>query len=430
VALRDEGAAALDWVASYLERARELPALAQVAPGEVREALPVSAPEQGEEFAAVLRDVEEVLLPGVTHWQSPRFFAYFSTTGSEPAILADLLAAGLNQVGILWRASPALQELEEVTLAWLAELLGLPGGWHGHLEQGASIATLGALAAAREAKPGHVLASEHAHSSVERACRLLGMELRKVTVDEAFRLRPAALDLDGASAVVATVGTTSTTSVDPVEAVVERCAPAGVWVHVDAAYAGSAMVCPELRWAFGGIEGVDSLVVNPHKWLLTTQGCSAFWTRRPEDLRAAFSLVPEYLRTSDEVVSLSEYSVELGRGFRALKLWTVLRCFGREGLQEVIRRGIALAELFEGWVRDEPGWELCAPRPFSVVCFRRDGSDEENEALLERVNATGEVFLSGTRLDGRFVLRLACGNARQTEDDVRVAWEVLRRCVR
>jgi len=430
VALRDDGAAALDWVASYLERVRELPALAQVAPGEIRAALPASPPEQAEEFADVLRDVEEVLLPGVTHWQSPRFFAYFSTTGSEPAILADLLAAGLDQVGILWRTSPALQELEEVTLAWLAELLGLPAGWHGQLEQGASIATLSALFAAREAKPGFVLASEHAHSSVDRACRLLGMELRKVPVDEEFRLRPEALDLDGASAVVATVGTTSTTSVDPVAAVVERCAQAGVWVHVDAAYAGSAMVCPELRWAFDGIEGVDSLVVNPHKWLLVTQGCSAFWTRRPDDLRAAFSLVPEYLRTSDEVVSSSEYSVELGRSFRALKLWAVLRCYGRDGLQEAIRGSIALAELFEGWVRDEPGWELCAPRPFSVVCFRREGSDEENEALLERVNATGEVFLSGTRLNGRFVLRLAAGNARQTEDDVRVAWEVLQRCAR
>jgi aromatic-L-amino-acid decarboxylase len=199
---------------------------------------------------------------------------------------------------------------------------------------------------------------------------------------------------------------------------------------VDAAYAGSAMVCPELRWAFEGIEGVDSLVVNPHKWLLVTQGCSAFWTQRPEELRAAFSLVPEYLRTSDEVVSFSEYSVELGRGFRALKLWTVLRCYGREGLQEAIRRSIALAALFEGWVRDEPGWELCAPRPFSVVCFRREGSDEENEVLLERVNATGEAFLSGTRLNGRFVLRLATGNARQTEDDVGAAWEVLQRCAR
>ena len=430
MSLREDGPATLDWVASYLERVRELPALAQVSPGEIRAALPAFAPEQGEEFAAVLGDLDEVLLPGLTHWQSPRFFAYFSTTGSEPAVLAELLAAGLNQVGILWRTSPALQELEEVVLAWLAGLLGLPKGWHGQLEQGASIATLAALAAAREARPGHVLASEHAHSSVERACRLLGLELRKVPVDESFRLRPEALEHDGARAVVATVGTTSTTSVDSVGAVVEACAPRGVWVHVDAAYAGSAMVCPELRWAFEGIERVDSLVVNPHKWLLATQGCSAFWTRRPDDLRAAFSLVPEYLRTSDEVVSFSEYSVELGRGFRALKLWAVLRCYGREGLQRTIRDGIRLAEIFEGWVRDEPGWELCAPRPFSVVCFRREGSDEENEALLERVNASGEVFLSGTRLNGRFVLRLAAGNARQTEEDVRVAWEVLRRCAR
>ena len=430
MSVRADGPAALEWVASYLDRLRELPALAQVAPGEIRAALPASPPERGEEFSAVLRDLDDVLLPGLTHWQSPRFFAYFSSTGSEAAVLADLVASGLNQVGILWRTSPALQELEEVALAWLAEFLGLPRGWHGHLEQGASIATLEALAAAREARPGFVLASEHAHSSVERACRLLGMELRKVPVDDAFRLRPEAMELDGASAVVATVGTTSTTSVDPVAAVVERCAPAGVWVHVDAAYAGSAMVCPELRWAFEGIDGVDSLVVNPHKWLLTTQGCSAFWTRRPEDLRAALSLVPEYLRTGDEVASFSEYSVELGRGFRALKLWAVLRCYGREGLQEAIRSSVRLAEIFEGWVLEAPGWELCAPRPFSVVCFRCEGSDEENEALLERVNASGEVFLSGTRLGGRFVLRLAAGNARQAEEDVRVAWEVLRRCAR
>jgi aromatic-L-amino-acid decarboxylase len=210
VSLREDGPAALDWVASYLERVRDLPALAQVSPGEIRAALPVSPPEQGEEFAAVLRDLDDLLLRGLTHWQSPRFFAYFSTTGSEAAILADLLAAGLNQVGILWRTSPALQELEEVTLGWLADLLGLPSGWHGHLEQGASVATLGALAAAREAKPGHVLASEHAHSSVERACRLLGMELRKVGVDDGFRLRPEALDLDGASVLPPASGCTST----------------------------------------------------------------------------------------------------------------------------------------------------------------------------------------------------------------------------
>jgi aromatic-L-amino-acid decarboxylase len=426
---REDGAAALDWVASYLEGVRELPVLAQVAPGELRARLPASPPERAEPFAAVLRDLDEILLPGMTHWQSPRFFAYFANTGSEPGILAELLAAGLNQVGILWRTSPALQELEELTLDWLAQLLGLPEGLHGHIEDTASTCTMVALAAARQARPKAraVCYSEHAHSSVAKACRLLALEPRPVPVDEAFRLRPDALDLDGACAVVATIGTTSTSSVDPVPALADACELAGAWLHVDAAYAGSAAVCPELRHLFEGWERADSVCVNPHKWLLTPMDCSAFWTRRPDDLRAAFSLVPEYLRVSEEVASLSEYSPVLGRRFRALKLWAVLRCYGREGLQERIREAIRLAALFEGWVRDEPGWEVTAPRPFSLVCFRRDGSDPENEALLERVNATGEAFLSHTKVGGRYTLRLAVGNARTTEADVRVAWDVLRR---
>jgi len=428
VSLRQDGAAALDWAERYLERVGDLPVLARVEPGEIRRRLPAAPPDDAEPFASILRDLDEVLMPGVTHWQSPRFFAYFATTGSEAGILAELLTACLNNVGILWRASPVLQELEEVALDWLAELLGLPSGWHGHLENGASLSTLGALAAARQAKPGRrvVVCSEQAHSSVDKACRLLELELRKTSVDDAFRLRPDALDLEGACAVVATVGTTSTTSVDPVAAVADVCEKEGVWLHVDAAYAGSAMVCPEFRWAFAGIERVDSLVVNPHKWLFVPQGCSAVWTRRPEAFRDAFSMIPEYLRTPDDVVSFSEYGPELGRGFRALKLWTVLRCLGRAGLQAQIRNGVRLAELFEGWVRDEPGWELCAPRPFSVVCFRRDASDEENEALLARVNASGEIFISHTRLNGRYVLRLAVGSARTTEEDVRRAWDVIR----
>jgi len=429
VSFRDDGAAAVDWVASYLERVGELPVLAQVEPGELRSRLPQAPPETPEPFSAVLRDLDEVLLPAVTHWQSPRFFAYFPSTGSEPGILAELLLAGLNQVGILWRTSPALQELEEVTLDWLAQLLGLPPGLHGHLEDGASTGTMAALAAAREAKPGarFVVCSEHAHSSVEKGCRILGLESRPTPVDDRFRLRPDALDLNGACAVVATIGTTSTSSVDPVAAIADACEPEGVWLHVDAAYAGSAAICPELRDAFAGWERADSIVVNPHKWLSTPMGCSAFWTRRPQDLRAAFSLVPEYLRVSEEVASLSEYSPALGRQFRALKLWTVLRCYGREGLQRRIREAIALAALFEGWVREEPGWEVTAPRPFSLVCFRRDGSDDDNEALLERVNATGELFISHTRLNGRYTLRLAVGSARTTEADVRRAWDVLRR---
>jgi aromatic-L-amino-acid decarboxylase len=429
MSFREDGAATVEWVAAYLERVRDFPVLARVEPGQLRDALPASPPDAPEPFAAVLRDVDDVLLPAVTHWQSPRFFAYFANTGSEPAILAELLMAGLNQVGILWRTSPALQELEEVVLGWLAQLLGLPNGLHGHLEDTASTGTMTALAAARAAKPDArvVVCSEHAHSSVEKACRLLELEVRPAPGDDAFRLRADTLDLDGACAVVATVGTTSTSSIDPVPALADACEHAGIWLHVDAAYAGSAAVCPELRGLFSGWERADSIVVNPHKWLLTTMGCSALWTRRPDDLRAAFSLVPEYLRVSEEVASLSEFSPALGRQFRALKLWAVLRCYGREGLQDRIRDAIALAARFEEWVRGEPGWEVVAPRPFSLVCFRREGSDEENEALLERVNASGEVFLSHTRLRGRYVLRLAVGNARTTEADVRLAWDVLRR---
>jgi aromatic-L-amino-acid/L-tryptophan decarboxylase len=429
VSFRDDGEAALAWVARYLDEVRELPVLAHIQPGEIRSRLPSEPPEQAEPFAAVLRDLDEVLLPGITHWQSPRYFAYFATTGSEPGILAELLAAGLNQVGILWRASPALQELEEVTLDWLRQLLGLPGDFRGHIEDSASVGTLTALAAARGAAPGRrvVVCSEHAHSSVDKAARILELEVRKVPADGAFRLRPDLLELSDACAAVATVGTTSTASIDPVLEIADACQAAGTWLHVDAAYAGAAAICPELRRLFDGWERADSVVVNPHKWLATPMDCSALWTRRIDAFRDAFSLVPEYLRVSDEVVSLNEVSIPLGRRFRALKLWAVLRCFGREGLQAMIREHVRLAELFEGWVRAEPGWEICAPRLLSLVCFRREGSDQDNEALLERVNASGEIFISHTRLNGRYVLRLAIGNLRTTEDDVRRAWEVLGR---
>ncbi|HEU4943314.1 MAG TPA: pyridoxal-dependent decarboxylase [Gaiellaceae bacterium] len=429
MSFREDGATTLEWVAAYLERLREFPVLAQVEPGEIRSRLPAGPPDEPEPFSAVLADLDGMLMDGVTHWQSPRYFAYFANTGAEPGILAELLIAALNQVGILWRASPVLQELEEVTLDWLRQLLGLPEGLHGHIEDTASVGTLAALAAARTAAPGRrvVLASEHAHSSVDKACRILELEARKVPVDGEYRLRPELLELDDACAVVATVGTTSTASVDPVPEVAAACEAAGTWLHVDAAYAGAAAVCPELRPLFAGWERADSVVVNPHKWLATPMDCSALWTRRVEDFRRAFSLVPEYLRVSEDVVSLNEVSVPLGRRFRALKLWAVLRTFGRDGLQAMIREHVRLAERFRRWVEDEPGWEVCAPRHFSLVCFRREGSDRDNEALLERVNASGEVFLSHTRLDGLYVLRLAIGNARTTEDDVRLAWDVLRR---
>jgi aromatic-L-amino-acid decarboxylase len=427
---RRDGAAALEWVDHYLSGMRELPVLADVERGDVRARLPASPPERGEPFEAVLRDLDEVIVPGLTHWNHPRFFAYFAISGSEPGILAELVASALNVNAMLWKTSPAATELEELALEWLRQLLGLPEGLHGHIEDTASTSTLAALAVAREQAPGGaVVCSEHAHSSVDKAARLLGMPLRKVPVDGEFRLRPDALPLDGAAAVVATVGTTSSTSVDPVPEIADLCERAGVWLHVDAAYAGSAAVCEEFRWALAGCERADSLVVNPHKWLFTPIDCSCLYTRRPDAFRNAFSLVPDYLRTSEEdVTNLMEYGPALGRRFRALKLWAVVRCYGREGLQALIREHVRLARLFASWVEAEPGWEIAAPYPFSVVCFRRDASDEDNEALLGRANATGEIFMSGTRLDGRYVLRLAVGNSRTTEADVRRAWDVLKAC--
>ncbi len=428
--LRQDGAAALEWAARYLERVGELPVLAQVAPGEIRARLPASPPEEPEPFATVLSDLDEVLLPGMTHWQHPRYFAYFATSSAEPAILAELLAATLNSVAILWRTAPAATELERVVLDWCAQLLGLPAGWHGHIEDSASTSTLAAIIAAREATGRDlVVCSEQAHSSVEKAARMLGMRLRKLPCDAQFRMRSDVLEgLDQAAVVVATVGTTATTSVDPVPAIADACERAGAWLHVDAAYAGSAMVCPEHRWAFAGVERADSLVVNAHKWMLTPMDCSLFWSRRPDDLRRAFSLIPEYLRTPDaeDALSLSEYGPALGRRFRALKLWAVLRCHGANGLRAHVRGGVALATMFERWVANEPGWELCAPRPFSVVCFALTGGEDRNRELLARVNSSGEIFISHAVLNGRYVLRLAVGQMRTSEADVRRAWDLLR----
>lgn len=429
---REDAAAVAEWIARYLEGVRERPVLARVEPGEIRAALPASPPEAAEPFAAVLRDLDDVLLPGITHWNHPRFFAYFAVSGSEPGILAEFLTAALNVNAMLWRTSPAATELEELAVDWLRQLLGLQDGLHGHIEDTASTSTLAALTAARHLRPtGAVLCSEHAHSSVDKAARLLGLPLRKVAADTEFRLRPdalaAALAEAEAAAVVATVGTTSSTSVDPVPAIAGLCEEAGAWLHVDTAYAGPAAVCEEHRWALAGAERADSLVVNPHKWLFTPIDCSVLYTRRPDVLRDAFSLVPEYLRTSEEdVTNLMDYGPALGRRFRALKLWAVMRCYGREGLQALIREHVRLARLFASWVEEAPGWEVVAPVPFSVVCFRREGSDEENEAVLDRVNATGEAYLSHTVLGGRYVLRLAVGHHRTTEDDVRRAWELLQ----
>ena len=429
--LRTDGAAALEWAARYLERVGELPVLAQVQPGEIRARLPASAPDEPEPFSAILRDLDEVLMPGMTHWQHPRYFAYFATSSSEPAILAELLAATLNSVAILWRTAPASTELEGVVLDWTAELLGLPSGWHGHIEDTASTSTLAAVIAAREATGRDlIVCSDQAHSAADKAARMLGMRLRKVSSDDDFRLDVEAMgELRDAAVVIATVGTTATTSVDPVPAIADVCERDGAWLHVDAAYAGAAMVCPEHRWAFAGVDRADSVVVNAHKWMLTPVDCSLLWTRRPQDFRQAFSVIPEFLRTPDaeDAWSLSEYGPALGRRFRALKLWAVLRCHGRSGLQAHVRGGIELAQKFERWVAEEPGWELCAPRHFSTVCFRVEGDDQRNAELLARANASGELFISHAAPGGRYVLRLAIGQMSTTEADVRQAWDVLRR---
>ena len=424
---REDGYAAVDWAARYLERVGELPVLAQVQPGELTAKLPASAPERGEPFADVLRDVDDLIVPALTNWQHPRFFAYFAVTASEPGIVAELLAAAMQQVALNWRASPASTELELRVVDWVRQLLGLPEGWHGHIEDTASTGTFAALVAARHVTGRNVVVcSEHAHSSVEKAARMLGMELRKQPVDDELRMRVPD-DLGDAAVVVPTVGTTSFASVDPVRALADRAHAVGAWVHVDAAYAGSSWILEEERWSQDGVELADSLVVNPHKWLLVPVDCSLLWTSRPEEFREAFSLIPEYLRTPEDAYALSEYGPALGRRFRSLKLWAVLRCYGAEGLRAIHREHIRLARLFADWVEESPDWELAAPLRFSLVVFRRNGSDEENEDILERVNRSGEIFLSHTRLDGRYVLRLAIGNARTTETDVRRAWEVLNR---
>ena len=423
---RSELDRAVEWVEAYLEGVGDRPVAPAVDPGGIRALLPESPPEHGEPFDAMLRDLDEVIVPGLSQWNHPRFFAWFANTGSEPGILAELLVAALNVNAMTWASSPAATELEEVALSWLAQLLGLPAGWHGHIEDTASTATVAALAAARTLRPGGVVyASEEANFSVEKAARLVGLEFRSVPVDDDFRMRPD-FPLDDATAVVATAGTTGTTSVDPVAELARRCEEAGVWLHVDAAYAGSAAVCPELRWCLDGCDRADSIVVNPHKWLFTPMDCSTMWTRRPDVLRATFGVARDYLADTEDALDLKNYGPALGRRFRALKLWFVLRWYGAEGLRALIREHVRLAQLFASWVAADPDWEVSAPHPFSTVCFRHRTVD--NDEIARVATATGKVFVAPARLRSRPIIRLAIGNARTTEADVELAWEVLREC--
>ncbi|MGH8905710.1 MAG: pyridoxal-dependent decarboxylase [Egibacteraceae bacterium] len=444
------GHAVVEWVARYMERVETFPVLAQVAPGDVRAMLPPLPPEAGEPFERILADLDEVIMPGITHWQSPSFFGYFPANASGAAILGDLVSSGLGVQGMLWATSPACTELETHVLDWLVELLGLPSGFRGGgvIQDTASSATLCALLAARQragprAGPLRVYASTQAHSSVEKAVRIAGLgedQLRQVEVDRVYRMRPddlaariAADRSAGATPclVVATVGTTSSTAIDPVRAIGEVCRREDVWLHVDAAYAGSAAVCPELRWIHDGLELADSYCFNPHKWLLTNFDCSALYVADSEPLVGALSVLPEYLRntatSSGAVIDYRDWQVPLGRRFRALKLWFVLRTYGAEGLRRHVRRHVALAREFASWVERDPDFELASPHPLGLVCFRHVGGDEANEALLEGLNASGLLYLTHTRLEGRYTLRLAIGAPATRRRHVEQAWAHIRR---
>ena len=462
---RRHGHALVDWIATYLSETERYPVLSSVEPGAIRDALPHEPPANGTSFDEIFADFERVLLPGITHWNHPGFFAYFAISGSAAGVLAEFLTAALNVQAMLWRTSPSATELEEVSLGWLRQLLGLPASFEGVIYDTASIASLHALAAAREAAvpdvrrrglagrrdlaPLRVYASEHAHSSIDKAVMTLGLgheSLRKVPVDAEYRMRADALreaiDADRAAgrtplAVVATVGTTSTTSLDPVTDVAEICETDNLWLHVDAAYAGAAALVPETASLMDGCERADSVVVNPHKWLFTPFDLSAFYCRRMEVVRAAFSLTPDYLQTPEagRVKNLMDTGVQLGRRFRALKLWAVLRYFGAHGIRNRLVEHMRLASLFAGWLDESPDFERLAPVPLSVVCFRAEPTgvtltdselDALNGRLLEAVNGSGDVFLSHTKIDGRFALRLAIGHIRTTERHVARAWELLQ----
>ncbi|MBA2577570.1 MAG: aspartate aminotransferase family protein [Euzebyaceae bacterium] len=457
---RRHGHAVVDWVADYLDRVADLPVLAQVKPGEIRARLPAGPPEIGEPFEAVLRDLDDVVVPGLTHWQSPDFFAYFPANVSGPSILGELVSAGLGVQGMLWSTSPAMTEIETHVLDWVVDLLGLPAGFSsagaggGVLQDSASSAVLCALLAARERATGGaathagvdraltVYTSSQAHSSVEKAVRIAGLgsdRLRLVDVDAAFALRPDDLarrmaDDRAAGAtpclVVATVGTTSSTAIDPVRAAGEICRREGAWLHVDAAYAGSAAVCPELRWIHDGLELADSYAFNPHKWLLTNFDCCCFYVTDRAALVRALSILPEYLRNtateSGSVIDYRDWQVPLGRRFRALKLWFVIRHYGAEGLRRHIRSHVAAARELAAAVAADPGFELAAPALLGLVCLRHRGGDDVNQAVLDRVNASGRLHLTHTRLDGKLTLRVAVGGARTERHHVLRAWEQIR----
>jgi aromatic-L-amino-acid/L-tryptophan decarboxylase len=450
----------IDWIADYQERVASLPVASTVQPGEIRKLLPPTAPEQGEAFDRMLGDVEAILMPGIMHWQSPQFFGYFPANNSGPSILGELLAAGLGVQGMLWSTSPACTELESHVLDWLIDLMGLPDSFRsssaggGVIQDSASSAVLCALLAARERTTGYAsntrgmqagliaYASSQAHSSVEKAVGIAGLgreNLRLIEVDDQFALRPdslvEAIRRDRASGrtpcfVVATVGTTSALAMDPVRAVGQICRAEGLWLHVDAAMAGAAAICPEHRPMQDGLELADSYSFNPHKWMFTNFDCDCFYVADRSALIRSLSILPEYLKNrateSGAVIDYRDWQVPLGRRFRALKLWFVIRHYGAEGLRHHLRQHVNLAEKLATWIEADPRFELVVPRSLNLVCFRLRGEDDANERLLGQLNESGRMFLTHTRLKGRYVLRLCIGQTHTTETQVREAWDSIR----
>jgi aromatic-L-amino-acid/L-tryptophan decarboxylase len=460
---RRYGRQVVDWIADYMEHIEQYPVLSQVKPGQIRAQLPAEAPMQAEPFETILQDVDRIILPGITHWQSPSFFAYFPCNNSGPSILGELLSAGLGVQGMLWATSPACTELETHVLDWLVDMLGLPGAFKstssggGVIQDSASSAVLCALLAARQRATGGeadavgtggtlvAYTSTQAHSSVEKAVRVAGLgakNLRLIDVDGSFAMQPEklaeAIGADRAAGlcpcfVCATVGTTSSTALDPLPAIGRICRQQGLWLHVDAALAGAAGLCPELRHMFAGLELADSYAFNPHKWMFTNFDCDCFWVADRGELIRSLSILPEYLRNkaseSGAVLDYRDWQIPLGRRFRALKLWFVIRSFGVEGLQQKVREHVALAQEFAGWVRADGDFELAAPAPLNLVCFRHRGGDAVNQGILDRVNSSGRMYLTHTKLGGKLTLRMSIGQTNTKRRHVEAAWKMIREAV-
>ncbi|MBN1939853.1 MAG: aspartate aminotransferase family protein [Candidatus Aminicenantes bacterium] len=458
-AFRKQAHALVDWIADYFGKVESFPVMSQVSPGEVKSKLPVLPPQAGEPMDRIFSDFEEVILPGVSHWQHPNWHAYFPANNSPESVLGEILTAGMGVQGMSWLTSPAATELEDRVMEWVRQLLGLPKGLTGVIQDSASTSTLAALLSARERatdfeanekglkKPLTVYASRETHSSIEKGVKIAGFgrqNFRMIETDAAFAMIPAKLeeailrDREAGlqpAAVVATLGTTSSTAVDPLRPIGEICARYGAWLHVDAAYAGTAAVCPENRWILDGAEYLDSFVFNPHKWMMTNFDCSAYFVKDPGALIRTFEIHPEYLKTGVDpyVKNFRDWGLPLGRRFRALKLWFVIRSYGVEGLQAFVREHQRLARLLKGWIEEDPRFNVLAPVPFGLVCFRwNDGRSEDaltefNRELLNRLNASGAVGLSHTVLDGTFSLRLVVGSRLTEERHVRRAWELIRK---